>query len=117
MCYFVASLIITTSVFCFCSCSVAFRTTPLDHTGVPHILEHTVLCGSDKFPVRDPFFKMLNRSQSTFMNAFTCKCVILFLIVYIPEWTVAKLILNFLLRKHYLYLTLPERLKILSRFC
>ncbi|KAJ0059377.1 hypothetical protein NL108_016005, partial [Boleophthalmus pectinirostris] len=50
---------------------VQFRTTPLDSTGVPHILEHTVLCGSHKFPVRDPFFKMLNRSLSTFMNAFT----------------------------------------------
>ncbi|CAH1789315.1 unnamed protein product [Owenia fusiformis] len=51
--------------------SVAFRTTPMDSTGVPHILEHTTLCGSEKFPVRDPFFKMLNRSMSTFMNAFT----------------------------------------------
>ncbi|XP_060104091.1 presequence protease, mitochondrial [Heteronotia binoei] len=51
--------------------SVQFRTTPMDSTGVPHILEHTVLCGSQKYPVRDPFFKMLNRSLSTFMNAFT----------------------------------------------
>ncbi|ELU02149.1 hypothetical protein CAPTEDRAFT_179632 [Capitella teleta] len=51
--------------------SVAFRTTPMDSTGVPHILEHTALCGSKKFPVRDPFFKMLTRSLSTFMNAFT----------------------------------------------
>ncbi|XP_033838802.2 presequence protease, mitochondrial [Periophthalmus magnuspinnatus] len=51
--------------------SVQFRTTPMDSTGVPHILEHTVLCGSQRFPVRDPFFKMLNRSLSTFMNAFT----------------------------------------------
>ncbi|KAK6492234.1 presequence protease [Huso huso] len=51
--------------------SVQFRTTPMDSTGVPHILEHTVLCGSEKFPCRDPFFKMLNRSLSTFMNAFT----------------------------------------------
>lgn len=51
--------------------SVQFRTTPMDSTGVPHILEHTVLCGSERFPVRDPFFKMLNRSLSTFMNAFT----------------------------------------------
>ena len=54
--------------------SVAFKTTPLDSTGVPHILEHTVLCGSDKFPVRDPFFKMINRSLATFMNALTGKC-------------------------------------------
>ncbi|GAB1608745.1 presequence protease, mitochondrial-like [Argonauta hians] len=51
--------------------SVMFRTTPMDSTGVPHILEHTVLCGSKRFPVRDPFFKMLNRSLATFMNAMT----------------------------------------------
>ncbi|KAK3769391.1 hypothetical protein RRG08_029019 [Elysia crispata] len=51
--------------------SVTFRTTPMDSTGVPHILEHTVLCGSEKFPVRDPFFKMLSRSMATFMNALT----------------------------------------------
>uniref|UniRef100_A0A4W3H4S8 Pitrilysin metalloproteinase 1 n=1 Tax=Callorhinchus milii TaxID=7868 RepID=A0A4W3H4S8_CALMI len=51
--------------------SVQLRTTPLDSTGVPHILEHVVLCGSEKYPCRDPFFKMLNRSLSTFMNAFT----------------------------------------------
>ena len=51
--------------------SVAFRTVPKDSTGVAHILEHTVLCGSAKFPVRDPFFSMLKRSLSTFMNAFT----------------------------------------------
>lgn len=51
--------------------SVQLRTTPMDSTGVPHILEHTVLCGSEKYPCRDLFFKMLNRSLSTFMNAFT----------------------------------------------
>ncbi|KAJ3386763.1 Presequence protease, mitochondrial [Entophlyctis sp. JEL0112] len=51
--------------------AVGFQTTPLNSTGVPHILEHTTLCGSAKFPVRDPFFKMLNRSMSTFMNALT----------------------------------------------
>ncbi|KAK7507320.1 hypothetical protein BaRGS_00001255 [Batillaria attramentaria] len=51
--------------------SVMFRTTPMDSTGVPHILEHTVLCGSQQFPVRDPFFKMLSRSLATFMNALT----------------------------------------------
>lgn len=51
--------------------SVAFRTTPEDSTGVAHILEHLVLCGSQKYPVRDPFMKMLTRSLSTFMNAFT----------------------------------------------
>ena len=51
--------------------SVNFRTTPMDSTGVAHILEHTTLCGSSKYPVRDPFMKMLNRSLSTFMNAMT----------------------------------------------
>lgn len=50
---------------------VLFRTIPEDSTGVAHILEHTVLCGSKKFDVRDPFFSMLKRSLSTFMNAFT----------------------------------------------
>jgi presequence protease len=50
---------------------VALKTVPADSTGVAHILEHTVLCGSRKYPVRDPFFSMLKRSLSTFMNAFT----------------------------------------------
>ncbi|MEA3416560.1 MAG: insulinase family protein [Thermodesulfobacteriota bacterium] len=50
---------------------VAFKTVPVDSTGVAHILEHTVLAGSNRFPVRDPFFSMLKRSLSTFMNAFT----------------------------------------------
>lgn len=51
--------------------SVAFRTLPTDSTGLPHILEHTALCGSQSFPVRDPFFKMLNRSLAVYMNAWT----------------------------------------------
>ena len=51
--------------------NVAFRTTPRDSSGVAHVLEHTVLCGSEKYPVRDPFFNMLRRSLSTFMNAMT----------------------------------------------
>lgn len=50
---------------------VAFKTVPSDSTGVAHILEHTALCGSGKFPVRDPFFSMIKRSLNTFMNAFT----------------------------------------------
>ncbi|MBF0109438.1 MAG: insulinase family protein [Magnetococcales bacterium] len=50
---------------------VAFLTIPTDSTGVAHILEHTTLCGSQRYPVRDPFFMMLRRSLSTFMNAFT----------------------------------------------
>ncbi len=50
---------------------VAFRTVPMDSTGVAHILEHTALCGSKHYPVRDPFFMMIRRSLNTFMNAFT----------------------------------------------
>ena len=50
---------------------VGFRTVPQDSTGVAHILEHTTLCGSRRYPVRDPFFMMTRRSLNTFMNAFT----------------------------------------------
>ncbi len=50
---------------------VGLRTVPTDSTGVAHILEHTALCGSEKYPVRDPFFMMIRRSLNTFMNAFT----------------------------------------------
>ena len=50
---------------------VALRTIPSDDSGVAHILEHTVLCGSKHYPVRDPFFMMIRRSLNTFMNAFT----------------------------------------------
>jgi hypothetical protein len=50
---------------------VALRTVPMDSKGVAHILEHTALCGSEKYPVRDPFFMMIRRSLNTFMNAFT----------------------------------------------
>lgn len=50
---------------------VALRTVPRDSTGVAHILEHTALCGSERYPVRDPFFMMIRRSLNTFMNAFT----------------------------------------------
>lgn len=49
----------------------AFRTPPEDSTGVAHILEHTALCGSQRYPVRDPFFSMLKRSLNSFMNAMT----------------------------------------------
>jgi len=50
---------------------VAFPTLPEDSSGVAHILEHTTLCGSRRYPVRDPFFMMLRRSLNTYMNAFT----------------------------------------------
>jgi Zn-dependent M16 (insulinase) family peptidase len=51
--------------------AIGFKTSPPDHSGVPHILEHTTLCGSRQFPVRDPFFKMLTRSLANYMNALT----------------------------------------------
>ncbi|UIJ37773.1 insulinase family protein [Desulfobaculum bizertense] len=50
---------------------VSFRTPPKDSTGVPHILEHSVLCGSDKYPVKEPFVELLKGSLQTFLNAFT----------------------------------------------
>jgi len=50
---------------------VGLKTVPTDSRGVAHILEHTALCGSERFPVRDPFFMMIRRSLNTFMNAFT----------------------------------------------
>ena len=50
---------------------VAFKTLPEDSTGVPHIIEHTVLCGSDKYPVKDPFVELVKGSLNTFLNAIT----------------------------------------------
>ncbi|WP_230657147.1 insulinase family protein [Psychrobacter sp. I-STPA10] len=50
---------------------VGFRTQPMDSKGEAHILEHVALCGSQKYPVRDPFFSMIKRSLNTFMNAMT----------------------------------------------
>lgn len=50
---------------------IAFRTIPKDSTGVPHIIEHTVLCGSDKYPVKDPFVELCKGSLNTFLNAMT----------------------------------------------
>ena len=50
---------------------IGFLTCPQDSSGIAHILEHIVLCGSKNFPVKDPFFSMLKRSLATFMNAFT----------------------------------------------
>lgn len=51
--------------------SVAFKTLPWDDTGVFHILEHSVLCGSDKYPVKEPFLDLLKSSMNTFLNAIT----------------------------------------------
>jgi presequence protease len=50
---------------------IAIRTPPSNNKGIPHILEHLSLCGSKNYPVRDPFFKMLNRSLASYMNAWT----------------------------------------------
>lgn len=50
---------------------IGFRTPPEDSTGVPHIIEHTVLCGSDKYPVKDPFVELVKGSLNTFLNAIT----------------------------------------------
>ena len=51
--------------------SISFKTPPVDDTGVFHILEHSVLCGSDKFPVKEPFVNLLKTSMQTFLNALT----------------------------------------------
>lgn len=51
--------------------NIAFRTPCSDNTGVPHILEHSVLCGSEKFPVKDPFVELVKGSLNTFLNAMT----------------------------------------------
>lgn len=51
--------------------TIGFRTPPTNDTGVPHILEHSTLCGSKKFPVKDPFIELLKSSLNTFLNAMT----------------------------------------------
>lgn len=51
--------------------NIAFRTPPSDSTGVAHILEHSVLCGSEKYPLKDPFVELVKGSLNTFLNAMT----------------------------------------------
>ena len=51
--------------------TIAFRTPPKDNTGVCHILEHSVLCGSNKYPIKDPYKELLKSSVNTFLNAMT----------------------------------------------
>lgn len=51
--------------------NIAFRTPPADSTGVAHILEHSVLCGSREFPLKDPFVELVKGSLNTFLNAMT----------------------------------------------
>ncbi len=53
------------------SFAIGFKTLPNDHTGVCHIIEHSVLCGSKKYPLKEPFVNLLKTSLSTFLNAFT----------------------------------------------
>lgn len=53
------------------SFAIVLKTLPENDKGLPHILEHTALCGSKRYPVRDPFFNMLSRSLNTYMNAWT----------------------------------------------
>ena len=50
---------------------ISFRTPVSDSTGVPHILEHSVLCGSQKYPVKEPFVELIKGSLQTFLNAMT----------------------------------------------
>ncbi|MCR5666165.1 MAG: insulinase family protein [Eubacterium sp.] len=51
--------------------TIGFRTPPTDETGVPHIMEHSVLCGSKKYPLKDPFIELVKGSLNTFLNAMT----------------------------------------------
>ena len=51
--------------------NISFRTPPKDATGVPHIIEHTVLCGSKNFPAKDPFVELVKGSLNTYLNATT----------------------------------------------
>ena len=51
--------------------AIGFRTTPSDSTGVAHIMEHSVLCGSKNFPIKDPFVELVKGSLNTFLNAMT----------------------------------------------
>ena len=51
--------------------AIGFRTPPKDSTGVAHIIEHTVLCGSREFPLKDPFVELVKGSLNTFLNAMT----------------------------------------------
>ncbi|KAL7737632.1 hypothetical protein ACLKA6_007740 [Drosophila palustris] len=87
--------------------SINFRTTPYDSTGLPHILEHLALLGSKKYPVRDPFFLMLNRSIATFMNAITGPDYTLYLFASMNEVdfrNLQKIYLDAVFRPNLLYL-------------
>ena len=54
-----------------CAFTIGFRTLPQDSTGVCHIIEHSLLCGSEKYPLKEPFVNLLKTSLATFLNAFT----------------------------------------------
>lgn len=64
----VMSLVSSDENKCF---GAVFRTPPSDSTGIPHILEHSVLCGSRKYPIKEPFNELMKGSMYTFLNAFT----------------------------------------------
>lgn len=85
--------------------SIGFATPPPNSTGIPHILEHTTLCGSHKYPVRDPFFKMLNRTLANYMNAFTASDYTFYPFATVNEADHANL------RDVYLDATLSPRLR------
>ena len=55
--------------------NISFRTRPSDSTGVAHILEHSVLCGSKNFPLKDPFVELVKGSLNTFLNAMTLSLI------------------------------------------
>ena len=59
---------------------IGVRTPPYDDTGLPHILEHSVLCGSRKFPVKEPFVELMKSSLNTFLNIF-CSLISLFSLI------------------------------------
>jgi len=61
---------------------ITFKTSPQDSKGIAHILEHTTLCGSRKFPVRDPFFNMLKRSLQNYMNLGLGRII---LVIHFPQ--------------------------------
>ena len=73
---------------------IGFRTPPKDSTGVAHIVEHTVLCGSDKFPVKDPFIELAKGSLNTFLNAMTYPDKTVY-----PVWTQCSIRISIMRRK------------------
>ncbi len=67
--------------------SIGFRTPPSDSTGVPHIMEHSVLCGSKNFPAKDPFVELVKGSLNTFLNAMTYPDKTVYPVASTSTWT------------------------------